>query len=192
MLTLLQLIPQANQEQERTRLLKKVLEDFQKVVATMDKIHKDCAQHIKDTYQMKVEVAQMWGKAVLESHKATSLWDMINVDRQAINQLISVTTGLKSYVNQLGEVEMLRERLCLMDLWIARLQMRLSTDILEDQLARLEDWLQDQHEEITILRGQICCCGQEGTAWCFLQLVRSRPTVLAPPVTRPRPSHHLI
>ena len=81
---------------------------------------------------MKVEVAQMQGKAVLKSHKATSLQDMINVDCQAINRLIGVTMELKSYVNQLGEIEMLRERLCLMDLWIAGLQMRLLMDILED------------------------------------------------------------
>ena len=27
---------------------------------------------------------------------------------------------------------------------------------------RLQDRLQDQHEEIAILCGQICCCGQEG------------------------------
>ena len=43
--------------------------------------------------------------------------------------------------------------------------MRLSTQVLEDQLAGLEDRLEDQHEEIAILQGQICCCGQEGTAW---------------------------
>ena len=34
--------------------------------------------------------------------------------------------------------------------------------VLEDQLARLEDRMQDQHEEIAILRGQICHCGQQG------------------------------
>ena len=54
-----QLVPQAEQETERTRLLKKVLEDFQKVVATMDDIHKDCAQHVEDACQLKVEVVQM-------------------------------------------------------------------------------------------------------------------------------------
>ena len=34
--------------------------------------------------------------------------------------------------------------------------------VLEDQLVRLQDRLQDQHEEIAILRGQICHCGQQG------------------------------
>ena len=49
-----------------------------------------------------------------------------------------------------------------MDLHISELQMRPSTQVLEDRLARLEDRLQDQHEEIAILQGQICCCGQQG------------------------------
>ena len=43
-----------------------------------------------------------------------------------------------------------------MDLRISELQMRPSTQVLEDQLARLEDRMQDQHEEIAILCGQIC------------------------------------
>ena len=49
-----------------------------------------------------------------------------------------------------------------MDFWISELQMWPSTQVLEDRLARLEDRLQDQHEEIAILRGQICHCGQQG------------------------------
>ena len=49
-----------------------------------------------------------------------------------------------------------------MDLRISELQIRPSTQVLEDQLARLEDRMQDQHEEIAILRGQICRCGQQG------------------------------
>ena len=49
-----------------------------------------------------------------------------------------------------------------MDLRISELQMRPSTQVLEDQLVRLEDRLQDQHEEIAILQGQICRCGQQG------------------------------
>ena len=69
---------------------------------------------------------------------------------------------LKSYNDSLGQIEVVRERLQSMDFRINELQMRLSTHILEDQLVRLEDRLQDQHEEITILRGQICRCGQEG------------------------------
>ena len=49
-----------------------------------------------------------------------------------------------------------------MDLHISELQMRLLTQVLEDQLVRLEDRLQDQHKEIASLQGQICCCGQQG------------------------------
>ena len=90
----------------------------------------------------------MRGKAALESHEAVSLRDMIQKDRDAINRLI----------------EVLRERLRLMDLRISELQMRPSTHALEDRWARLEDRLQDQHEEIVILRGQICRCGQQGTS----------------------------
>ena len=51
-----------------------------------------------------------------------SLWDMINVDCQAINRLIKVTMDLKNYIDQLGEIETLRERLCSMDLRIAECQ----------------------------------------------------------------------
>ena len=49
-----------------------------------------------------------------------------------------------------------------MDLWINELQMRLLIHVLEDRLAALEDKLNKQHQEITILQGQICHCGQQG------------------------------
>ena len=75
---------------------------------------------------------------------------------------------LKSYNDSLGQIEVASERLRAMDFQISELQMRPSTQVLEDRLVRLEDRLQDQHEEITILQGQICHCSQEGTAWCFL------------------------
>ena len=54
-----------------------------------------------------------------------------------------------------------------MDLRISKLQMRPSTQALEDRLVRLEDRMQDQHEEIAILWGQICRCGQQGTS-CWI------------------------
>ena len=128
------------QEQERTWLLKK-----------MGKVSKDTVQHVKDVCWMKVEVLQMRGKAALESHEAVSLWNMIQRDHNAINQLINVVWEVKNYIDQLGQTKVLRERLCLMDLWINKLQMRPSMHILEDHLTRLEDRLQDQQEEIAIL-----------------------------------------
>ena len=58
-LTMSQLIPQAAREQERTRLLEKVVEDFKHVCNSMDTIRKDMSQHVKDVCQMKLEVLQM-------------------------------------------------------------------------------------------------------------------------------------
>ena len=116
---------------------------------------------------MKLEVSQMRGKAALESHEAVSLRDMIQKDQDAINRHIDVVKEVKNYTDALGQIEVLRERLRSMDLRISELQMRPSTHVLEDRLARLEDRLQDQHEEIAILRGQICCCGQQGTS-CWI------------------------
>ena len=146
-----QLIPQAAQEQERTWLLEKVCEDFKKVCDSMDDIHKDTLQHVEDVCRMKLEVSQMQGKASLESHEATSLWDMIQKDQDAINQLINVVKEVKNYTDTLGQIEVLRERLQSMDLCISKLQMRPLTHVLEDRLAQLEDRLQDQYEEIAIL-----------------------------------------
>ena len=80
-----------------------------------------------------------------------SLQDMIQKDRDTINQLIEVVKELKSYNNSLGQIEVVRERLQGMDLRISKLQMRPSMQVLEDQLARLEDRMQDQHKEIAIL-----------------------------------------
>ena len=54
-----------------------------------------------------------------------------------------------------------------MDPRISELQMRPSMQALEDRLARLEDRMQDQHEEIVILQGQICRCGQQGMS-CWI------------------------
>ena len=133
----------------------------------MDGVHKDTSQHVEDVCRMKLEVSQMQGKAALESHEAVSLRDMIQKDRDAINRLIDVVKEVKNYTNSLGQIEVLRERLRLMDLHISELQMRPSTHVLEDWLARLEDRLQDQHKEIAILRGQICRCGQQGTS-CWI------------------------
>ena len=93
----------------------------------------------------------MRGKATIESHEATSLRDMIQVDQDAINWLIKVVKEVKSYTDTLGQIEVLRERLQSMDLRISKLQMRPLTHALEDRLARLEDQLQDQHKEIAIL-----------------------------------------
>ena len=107
----------------------------------MDKIRKDTSQHIEDVCRMKLEVSQMQGKAALESHEAMSLWDMIQVDRDAINRLINVVKEVKSYTNALGQIEVLRERLQSMDLRISKLQMRPLTHVLEDRLAQLEDRL---------------------------------------------------
>ena len=150
-LTTLQLIPQATREQERMKLLEKILDDFKAVCNTMDGICKDTAQHVEDICRMKLEVSQMRGKAALESHEAMSLWDMIQKDWDAINRLIEVVEELKSYNNSLGQIEVVRERLRAMDLRISELQMKLSMQVLEDRLARLEDRMQDQHEEIVIL-----------------------------------------
>ena len=145
------MIPQAASEQERTKFLEKILDDFKQVCDTMDSIHKDMSQHIEDICWMKLEVLQMRGKAALEPHEAVSLRDMIQKDWDMINRLIEVVKEVKSYTDALGQIEVLRERLRLMDLHISELQMRPSTQVLEDQLARLEDRLQDQHEEIAVL-----------------------------------------
>ena len=133
----------------------------------MDSVCKDTAQHVEDICHMKLEVSQMRGKAALESHEAVSLWDMIQKDRDAINRLIKVVKKLQSYNNSLGQIEVVRERLRGMDLHISELQMRPLIQALEDRLARLEDRMQDQHEEIAILQGQICHCGQQGTS-CWI------------------------
>ena len=166
-LTTSQLVPQAAREEERARLLKKILDNFKAVCDTMDSIRKDTAQHVEDICQMKLEVSQMQGKAALESHKAMSLRDMIQKDRDVINRLIEVVKELKHYNDSLGQIEVVRERLRGMDLCISELQMRPSTQALEDRLARLEDRMWDQHEEIAILRGQICRCGQQGMS-CWI------------------------
>ena len=71
-LTTSQLIPQAAREQERTRLLEKVVEDFKNVCDSMDVIRKDTLQHVEDVCRMKLEVSQMRGKAALESHEAVT------------------------------------------------------------------------------------------------------------------------
>ena len=147
-LTTSQLIPQVAQEQERTRLLEKIVEDFKSVCDLMDTICKDTSQHVEDVCRMKLEVSQMRGKAALESHEAVSIRDMIQKDRDAINRIINVVKEVKDYTDSLGQIEVLRERLRSMDLRISELQMRPSTHALEDRLARLEDRLQDQHEEI--------------------------------------------
>ena len=76
---------------------------------------------------------------------------MIQKDQDTINQLIEVVKEPKGYTNALGQIEVVRERLWSMDFQISELQMRPSTQVLEDQMARLEDRLQDQHEEIAIL-----------------------------------------
>ena len=166
-LTTSQLIPQAAQEEERTRLLEKIFDDFKAVCDTMDSVRKDTAQHVEDICRMKLEVSQMRGKAAIESHEAVSLQDMIQADRDTINQLIEVVKKLQSYNDSLGLIEVVREWLRAMDLCISKLQMRPSTQVLEDRLARLEDRMQDQHEEIAILRGQICRCNQQGTS-CWI------------------------
>ena len=58
-LTTSQLIPQAAREEERTRLLKKILDDFMVVCDMMDSVHKDTSQHVEDICWMKLEVLQM-------------------------------------------------------------------------------------------------------------------------------------
>ena len=52
-MTSIQLMPQVEQEQERTRLLEKICKDFKKVCQSMDDIHKETLQHIEDVSQMK-------------------------------------------------------------------------------------------------------------------------------------------
>ena len=117
----------------------------------MDSICKGTAQHIEDICQMKLEVLQMRGKAALEFHEAVSLRDMIQKDRDAINRLIEVVKELKSYNDSLGQIKVVKEGLRAMDLCISELEMRPSMQVLEDRLVRLEDRMQDQHEEIVIL-----------------------------------------
>ena len=74
----------------------------------------------------------MRGKASIESHEATALQDMLQRDHNIICKL-------KDYTNKLGQIKVLGERLCSMDLQISELQMRPLTHILEGQLVRLED-----------------------------------------------------
>ena len=98
----------------------------------MDSVRKDTAQYVEDICWMKLEVLQMQGKAALKSHEAVSLWDMIQKDWDTINWLIEVVKELKSYNDSLGQIEVVRERLWAMDLCISELQMRPSTQVLED------------------------------------------------------------
>ena len=140
---------------------------------------------------MKLEVLQMQGKAALKSHKAVSLWDMIQKDQDVIKQLIEVVKELKSYNNSLGQIEVVQERLRGMDLRISELQMRPSMQVLEDQLARLEDRMQDQHKEIVILRGQICRCGQQGDPLVKLLINKKLTKALVPPASLPVASSSL-
>ena len=63
--------------------------------------------------------------------------------------------------------------------------MRLSTQTLEDRLARLEDRMQDQHEEIAILQGQICHCGQQGDPLVKLLISKRLTKALVPPASPP-------
>ena len=149
----------------------------------MDGVRKDTSQHVEDVCRMKLEVSQMRGKAALESHEAVSLWDMIQKDRDTINRLIELVKEVKNYTDALGQIEVLRERLRLMDFRISELQMRPSTQVLEDWLARLEDRMQDQHEEIVILRGQICRCAQQGNSLVKLLISGRLTKVLVPPVS---------
>ena len=81
----------------------------------MDNVHKDMSQHVEDICRMKLEVSQMGGKVVIEFHEATALWDMIQKDWDMISWLIKVVKELKSYTNALGQIEVVRERLWLMD-----------------------------------------------------------------------------
>ena len=150
-----QLVPQATREQERTKLLEKICNDFKEVCNLMDNIHKDTSQHVEDICQMKLEVSQMQGKAALKSHEATSLQDMIQKDRDVIDWLIEVVKELKSYTNALGQIEVVRERLQAQDFQISELQMRPLMQVLEDWLVRLEDRLEDQHEEIAICQNLV-------------------------------------
>ena len=110
---------------------------------------------------------------------------MIQKDRDTINRLIDVVKEVKSYTDALGQIEVLRERLRSMDLCISELQMRPSTQALEDRLARLEDRLQDQHKEIAILRGQICRCGQQGDPLVKLLTSERLTKALVPPASPP-------
>ena len=184
-LTSSQLLPQAAREQERMRLLKKILEDPKAVCDTMDVVRKDTSQHVEDVCRMKLEVSQMRGKAALESHEAVALREMIQKDRDAINRLIDVVKEVKGYTDALGQIEVLRERLRSMDFRISELQMRPSTQALEDRLVRLEDRLQDQHEEIAILRGQICRCAQQGDPLVKLLISERLTKALVPPTSPP-------
>ena len=108
-LTMWQLIPQAAREEERTRLLEKILDDFKVVCDTMDSVRKDTSQHVEDICRMKLEVSQMRGKAARKSHEAMSLRDMIQKDRDTINRLIEVIKQLQSYNDSLGQIEVVRE-----------------------------------------------------------------------------------
>ena len=116
----------------------------------MDNVHKDTSQHVEDICRMKLEVSQIRGKATINSHEAMSPWDMIQKNQDTINRLIGVIKELKRYTDVLAQIKVVRERLWSMDFHISELQMRPSTQVLEDWLVRLEDRLQDQHEEIAI------------------------------------------
>ena len=57
---------------------------------------------------------------------------MIQKDWDTINQLIKVVKEVKSYTNALGQIKVVRERLQAMGFRISKLQMRPSTQVLED------------------------------------------------------------
>ena len=61
-----------------------------------------------------------------------SLRDMIQKDQDMINWLIEVVKEVKSYTDALGQIEVVRERLQAMDFRTSKLQMRPSTQVLED------------------------------------------------------------
>ena len=95
----------------------------------------------------------------------------------------ALVPSVKGYTDALGQIEVLRERLRLMDLRISELQMRPSTQALEDRLARLEDRMQDQHGEIAILRGQICRCAPQGDPLVKLLISERLTKALVPPAS---------
>ena len=149
-------------EVERERLLNELQESFQNIVEGFDVVQEQQAQVVWGLDEARAEVTALREASSSEDSRFHRLCGAVQLNRHTINELSHESHNLREdlnfYSTRLTGVE--GNTIPPLERRVRDLERGNDMDGVMARLAAMEDRINDQHEEIAMLRGRVCRCAQ--------------------------------
>ena len=149
-------------EVERERLLNELQESIQNVVKGFDAIQEQQAQVVRGLEEARAKLTTLCEASSSEDSRFHRLHGAVQLNRHTINELSHESHNLREdlnfYSTHLTGVE--GNTIPPLERRVRDLELGNDMDGVLARLAAMEDRINDQHEEIAMLRGRVCRCVQ--------------------------------